>query len=154
LSRLRKRTTDIEIVEIEPDDDRVPEVYAVMFHLRDHLSEDQFRRLYQDAYDEGPYRIAALYDDGECRAVAGYRIHTNLVSGKHIYIDDLVTLPGGRSKGYGKALNDHLVQKSQELGFTSIQLDSGVHRGRAHAFYFREGYTISSFHFRRELEGR
>ena len=120
--------------------------------LRDHLSQDEFRSLFRDAYDEGPYRIAALFDDGACRAVAGYRIHTNLVSGKHIYIDDLVTLPEGRSKGYGKALNDYLVEKSKAQGFTTIQLDSGVHRAEAHRFYFREGYTISSFHFKRPLE--
>lgn len=125
-----------------------------MVHLRDHLTEDEFRELFRDAYDEGPFRIAALFDGGGCRAVAGYRIHTNLVSGKHIYIDDLVTAPDGRSKGYGKALNDYLIEKSRELGFATIQLDSGVHRADAHRFYFREGYTISSFHFRRELEDR
>ena len=154
MRRSSPRTTEIEIVEIEPDDERLSDVYPVMVHLRDHLSEDEFRRLFKDAFDEGPFRIAALFDEGECRAVAGYRIHTNLVSGKHIYIDDLVTIPDGRSKGYGKALNDYLVEKSRELGFTTIQLDSGVHRADAHRFYFREGYTISSFHFRRLLEDR
>ena len=123
-----------------------------MVHLRDHLAEDEFRDLFRDSFEEGPFRIAALYDEGECRAVAGYRVHTNLVSGRHIYIDDLVTVPEGRSKGYGKALNDYMFQKARAMGLASVQLDSGVHRADAHRFYFREGYSISSFHFRRELE--
>jgi GNAT superfamily N-acetyltransferase len=143
----------MRIVEVDPDDERVGDVYAVMVHLRDHLSEDEFRRLFRDAFDEGPYRIAALYDHDGCRAVAGYRIFTDLVSGKHLYIDDLVSVPQGRSKGYGRALNDYLMSKARAAGCTTIQLDSGVHRADAHRFYFRERYTISSFHFRRPVDG-
>lgn len=143
----------MRIVEVDPDDERVGDVYAVMVHLRDHLSEDEFRRLFRDAFDEGPYRIAALYDDDGCRAVAGYRIFTDLVSGKHLYIDDLVSVPQGRSKGYGRALNDYLMSKARAAGCTTIQLDSGVHRADAHRFYFQERYTISSFHFRRPVDG-
>jgi GNAT superfamily N-acetyltransferase len=143
----------MRIVEVDPDDERLGDVYGVMVHLRDHLSEDEFRRLFRDAFDEGPYRIAALYDDERCRAVAGYRIFTNLVSGKHLYVDDLVSIPDGRSKGYGKALNDYLAAKARTAGCTTIQLDSAVHRADAHRFYFRERYRISAFHFDRSLDG-
>jgi len=123
-----------------------------MAHLRDHLTEREFRDLFRDAYDEGTFRIAALFDEGACRAVAGYRIHTNLVSGKHLYVDDLVTDPAVRSRGYGRALNDYLVELARSAGCASIQLDSGVYRPDAHRFYFRERYTISAFHFKRLLE--
>jgi GNAT superfamily N-acetyltransferase len=125
-----------------------------MVHLRDHLSEEEFRKLFRDAYDEGPFRIAALYDDGECRALAGYRIYTNLAAGKHLYVDDLITLPDGRSRGYGKALNAYLIDKAKAAGCGTIELDSGTHRHDAHRFYFRERYAISSFHFKQILEDR
>jgi GNAT superfamily N-acetyltransferase len=143
----------VRIVEVDPNDERVVDVYGVMVHLRDHLSEDDFRRLFRDAFDEGPFRIAALYEDEVCRAVAGYRIYTNLATGKHLYVDDLVSAPDDRSKGYGKALNDYLMAKARTAGCATIQLDSGVHRPHAHRFYFREGYTISAFHFTRPLDG-
>jgi GNAT superfamily N-acetyltransferase len=142
----------MKIVEVDPADDNLADAFGVMVHLRDHLSEDEFRRLFRDAYDEGQFRIAALYDDNECRAVAGYRIYTNLVSGKHLYIDDLISLPEWRSKGYGKALNDYLIAKAKEAGCKTIELDSGVHRADAHRFYFRERYAISSFHFKQPLD--
>ena len=121
-----------------------------MRELRTHLSLEEFSRLYREAYPEG-YRVAAVLDDDEPRAVAGYRIATNPVSGRHLYVDDLVTVDRWRSQGYGQRLNDYLVQKARDEGCGSIQLDSAVHRGDAHRFYFREQYRVTSFHFGRYL---
>jgi hypothetical protein len=33
-----------------------------------------------------------------------------------------------------------------------MELDSGTHRTRAHKFYFREGFIIPSFAFRKDFE--
>jgi GNAT superfamily N-acetyltransferase len=140
----------LSIEEIAPADERLPAVFEVMRELRTHLSLDDFRRLYEEAHPQG-YRVAAVFDGGEPRAVAGYRIGTNLVSGRHLYVDDLVTAEHWRSHGYGQQLNDYLVQKARDEGSGSIQLDSGVHRGDAHRFYFREQYRVTSFHFGRYL---
>jgi GNAT superfamily N-acetyltransferase len=92
-----------------------------------------------------------VFDGDEPRAVAGYRIGTNPVSGRHLYVDDLVTGERWRSQGYGQQLNDYLVRKARDEGCGSIQLDSAVHRGDAHRFYFREQYRVTSFHFGRYL---
>jgi hypothetical protein len=43
------------------------------------------------------------------------------------------------------------VELARNRGCSSIQLDSGTHRVKAHRFYFRERYTITSFHFARPL---
>jgi GNAT superfamily N-acetyltransferase len=138
----------LSIEEIAPADERLPAVFEVMRELRTHLSLDQFRELYERALPEG-YRVAGVFDGDECRAAAGYRIATNLISGKYLYIDDLVTADAWRSHGYGRLLNKYLVEKARNEGCGSIQLDSGVHRGDAHRFYFRERYRITSFHFGR-----
>jgi GNAT superfamily N-acetyltransferase len=66
-----------------------------------------------------------------------------------MYIDDLVTAERWRSHGYGRKLNDYLVEKARQEGCASVQLDSATHRGDAHRFYFRERYRITSFHFGR-----
>ena len=141
----------MSIEEIEPGDARLPAVFEVMKELRTHLSLDDFRRLYDEAHPQG-YRVAAVFDGGEPRAVAGYRIGTNPVSGRHLYVDDLVTAERWRSHGYGQQLNDYLVQKARAAGCGSIQLDSAVHRGDAHRFYFREHYRVTSFHFGRYFD--
>ena len=121
-----------------------------MRELRDNLDEEEFNLTYATAHAEG-YRIAALFDGDECRACAGYRLLTNFVSGRHIYIDDLITAERWRSHGYGRILNDHLLELARNERCTSVQLDSATKRRDAHRFYFRERYWISSFHFVRVL---
>jgi hypothetical protein len=42
---------------------------------------------------------------------------------------------------------DWLIALARERGCEMFSLDSGTHRQEAHAFYFREGMRVSSFHF-------
>jgi GNAT superfamily N-acetyltransferase len=140
----------LEIVEVPPRDERLAAVYPVMRELRPHLDEDAFKRLVEETHSQG-YRLAAVFDGDECRACAGYRLLTNLVSGHHMYVDDLVTAEQWRSHGYGRLLNEYLAGVAKNEGCASVQLDSATHRIDAHRFYFRERYTISSFHFVRPL---
>ncbi|MDP9066846.1 MAG: GNAT family N-acetyltransferase [Actinomycetota bacterium] len=64
---------------------------------------------------------------------------------------DLVTAERWRSKAYGRALNDHLLEAARAAGCSKVQLDSGTQRTDAHRFYFRERYSITSFHFSRDV---
>jgi GNAT superfamily N-acetyltransferase len=140
----------MEIVELAPGEDRLKAVYPVFRELRPHLSEEELAKGYAADYRSG-FRIAAVFDGDDCRAVAGYRILTNFVSGRHIYVDDLVTAEAWRSHGYGRLLNKYLVELARKEGCGSVQLDSATHRVKAHRFYFRERYTISAFHFTRVI---
>jgi GNAT superfamily N-acetyltransferase len=140
----------VEIVELAPGDERLGSVFEVMKELRPHLDEDAFNRLVAAMHPDG-YRLAAVFDGDECRACAGYRLMTNLISGHHMYVDDLVTAEQWRSHGYGRLLNEYLVGVAKRDGCTSVQLDSATHRREAHRFYFRERYTIQAFHFTRLL---
>ncbi len=142
----------MEVVELAPGDARLKAVYPVMKELRSHLSEQDFERTYEAGHVDG-YRIAALFDGDECRACAGYRVMTDLVSGRYLYIDDLVTSEAWRSHGYGRLLNKYLVELARKEDCTSVHLGSATHRRDAHRFYFREGYTIYSFNFVQPLEG-
>jgi ribosomal protein S18 acetylase RimI-like enzyme len=93
------------------------------------------------------YRLAYIESGDQVVAVAGYRISTNLHLGKNLYVDDLSTRPGDRSRGHGAALLEWLREQAEEAGCDAVHLDSGVQRDRAHRFYFRHGYMISSYHF-------
>src|SRR5687768_4629060 len=114
-----------------------------MKELRPHLDAAEFERLVATTQPQG-YRLVAVFDGDECRACAGYRLMTNLVSGHHMYVDDLVTAERWRSHGYGRLLNKYLLELARNEGCTSVQLDSATHRRKAHRFYFRERYTVFS----------
>ena len=136
----------MQIVIIETDD-AVRRCFAVMSQLRPHIPPDDFVPRVRRQFESG-YRLAAVQvDDGEVVAVAGFRISENLAWGRHLYVDDLVTTEGERSRGYGKALFDWLVAFARENGCGQLHLDSGVQRFDAHRFYLRHGMHISSHHF-------
>ena len=139
----------MEFLDLAPGDPRLADVFPVMRELRTELSEQGFRDLYSAAYEDG-YRVVGLFDEGKCRAAAGYHLSHGFLHGRFMYVDDLVTSDTDRSKGYGRALNEHLFQIARRNGCSNVQLDSGTQRADAHRFYFREGYVITSFHFSRK----
>ncbi len=131
-------------------DEDIARCFPVMAELRPHVPEDAFVRLIRHQQGEG-YRLAYLECDGEVVGVAGYRIATNLFLGKNLYVDDLVTAGRMRSQGYGHAMMTGLRDIARQHGCVQLHLDSGTQRHQAHKFYFREGLTVSSFHFNEKL---
>lgn len=93
------------------------------------------------------YQMAYVESAGEVLCVAGFVVAVKLAWGKHIYVDDLVTAEGRRSQGAGAMMIAWLKSHAREWGCAQLQLDSGVQRFRAHRFYLREGFEISSHHF-------
>jgi len=125
--------------------------YPLMKLLRPHLSEENFVDGVQEQMQEG-YQLFYLCEGSELMSLAGCRISTNLAWGKHLYIDDLVSSEQARSQGHGKAILDYLKRYAKEQGCKAVHLDSGVARFRAHKFYLREGFEISSHHFAYKTE--
>jgi GNAT superfamily N-acetyltransferase len=121
-----------------------------MSELRTHLKESEFLGMVRQMESEG-YHLAYLAEDEQVVAVAGYRIYTNLILGKTMYVDDLVTTQKVRSKGCGERLIKWLRQKAEQSGCEFWHLDSGTERHRAHKFYVSQGFTVSAFHFTEKL---
>lgn len=132
-------------------DAEIQKCFDVMSELRTQLIRDDFLATIRLMESEG-YRLAYIEDDGLVVAVAGYRIYTNLFLSKNLYVDDLVTSANARSKGYGKQMLDWLRDKARQAGCRWYHLDSGTQRGRAHKFYFNQGFTVSSYHFSEDLQ--
>ncbi len=131
-------------------DQDIEDCYDVMAELRPHLVRTNFVALVRSMQDEG-FQLAYIKSNGVVSAVAGYRICTNLLMGKHLYVDDLVTAEACRSQGLGEELLNWLRGLAASSGCQWFHLDSGTHRGRAHKFYFKQGFTIASYHFSEEL---
>jgi GNAT superfamily N-acetyltransferase len=137
----------VVVVRLAKTVDEISAGFAVMRELRPLLgSVDEFVGKVQRQQREG-FELALLEVDGEVVTVAGFRVQHMLVSGLTLYVDDLVTGAAYRSKGHGKTMLDWLIALAQERGCEMFSLDSGTHRQEAHAFYFREGMRVSSFHF-------
>jgi len=83
--------------------------------------------------------------------VVGVPLNENLVGGRILYVDDLVTDSTVRSKGHGKTLLDWLTARARTERCRFLELDSGVQRFDAHRFYLVNRMEISSHHFRLKL---
>jgi len=143
--------SSIHLALAESDAD-ILRCFPVMLQLRPHLVEAAFVARVRRMQTEG-FLLARLEEDGAVRAVAGYRYHEKLFSGRTLYVDDLVSDPAQRSRGHGARLLTWLAAQARARDCDVLELDSGVQRFDAHRFYFRERMKISSYHFIRSLKG-
>ncbi len=99
----------------------------------------------------GGAQMAVAVEGGEVRGVTVFRILEKTHSGRDLYCDDLVTDEAKRSTGVGRALMQYMEGVCRERNCDTFSLDSGAQRQQAHKFYFREGMTITSFHFDKKI---
>jgi GNAT superfamily N-acetyltransferase len=121
---------------------------SVHRQLRPHLPDDypvKMARVLKEA------RMALAVKDDRVHGLAVYRWHENTFDGVKFYIDDLVTDEVHRSSGVGHALIAHLEEVAKELGASGLKLDSGTQLTQAHKFYFREGFVIPAFNFKKSF---
>ena len=143
----------MDVRELTADDCHL--AYLAMRELRPQVGEaDAFVERVRRQFDEG-YRLIGAFDGEVSHAVsvAGFRIEEKLAWGRHVYIDDLSTLPEGRGRGGATALLRWIDALAAAEDITEVHLDSGVQpeRQAAHALYFREGHRISSYHFQKTV---
>lgn len=102
------------------------------------------------------YRLLGVFEEGKANAVAvcGFREEVNLASGRHIHIDDIVTIPQARNRGYAERLLAEVQKISKAAGIRQIHIDAnvGCERTPAHRLYFKNGFEIGAHHFVRKFE--
>ena len=134
------------IVKFAQTPDDINKCWEAMYALRPHLEKTEFVALVQELQTTG-YHLAFIEKDGKAAAAIGYRYLHFLFCGKHIYIDDLTTLPEYRGQGIGGILLDFVADEARKNGLKTVTLDSGHQRHAAHRLYLNKGYVISAHHF-------
>lgn len=138
------------IVELLPP--ATGRAFRAMHALRPGLTDaESFVARVDELQRPDGYRLVGALDDteGEALAVAGFRVGENLAWGRHLYIDDLSTLPEARRHGYGRQLLDWIFDEARRERCEMVHLDSGVGPDRqdAHRLYLNAGFRIASHHF-------
>ncbi|MBA3657803.1 MAG: GNAT family N-acetyltransferase [Gemmatimonadaceae bacterium] len=134
-------------IALAETDEEILRCHPVMAQLRPHVPMEGFVARIRRMQGEG-FCLAFLTEGDEVRAVAGYRVLDQLVSGRVLYVDDLVTNAAVRSAGHGAELLAWLQERGRVEKCEYLELDSGVQRAGAHRFYFRHGLSIIGYHFR------
>lgn len=133
---------------------QIQSCYEIMHQLRPHLpSEQAFVSQVQRQIQEG-YHLAYIPHDGKVRALAGFRFLEFLAWGKVLYIDDLVSDPTARRKGYGSKVLKWVVFEAKKAHCDQVHLDSGPQRHDAHKLYLNHGFKIIGHHFALDLKAQ
>jgi GNAT superfamily N-acetyltransferase len=149
-----KTTAEVNVVPVSDRDGKVTDARllaaaeAVHRQLRPHLAADYAGRM-QEIFAGGA-EMAVAVEGSAVLGVTVFRVLEKTHSGRELYCDDLVTDEARRSTGVGRALIAYMKDVCRERGCGVLALDSGTQRQQAHKFYFREGMTITSFHFSRK----
>ncbi len=138
-------------IVIARSDQEISDCYAVMAELRPHIQPHEFLPLVKRLAAIAGFRLASLRD-GEIKAVAGFRISEWLAGGRYLEIEDLVAKSGERSRGYGGAMFDWLVEHARENNCLQVRLVSRVSRLDAHRFYLRKGMILEAHYFSLNLQ--
>jgi GNAT superfamily N-acetyltransferase len=137
---------DTEIQQIRTTE-QIQSCYTVMRQLRPHLTEEQaFIDQVQRQLAEG-YRLASWQEEGEVRALVGFRFLEFLAWGKVLYIDDLITDSKTRKNGQGGKLLKWIIEQAKKENCDQVHLDSGPQRHDAHRLYLNHGFKIIGHHF-------
>jgi len=139
----------VQIQEAQTRED-ILKCWEVIFVLRPHLKREVFADTILQMFEEG-YKLAFIEKDGKAVSAVGYRYQKFLYNGKHMYIDDLTSLPEYRGYGFAGKLLDYVSDLAEKKGLKKITLDSGHQRATAHRLYLNKGYTITCHHFEKNL---
>jgi ribosomal protein S18 acetylase RimI-like enzyme len=121
--------------------------FTLMRMLRPHLSSKaEFVERWRRQSEQG-YSMLALWRGQRPLALAGFRVQENLVHGRFLYVDDLVTDESERHRGHGARLLDRLKSEGRALGCRKLVLDTALDNTLGHRFYYRQGLLAMSLRF-------
>jgi ribosomal protein S18 acetylase RimI-like enzyme len=98
------------------------------------------------------YRLLAAWEDGKPVALAGYRHLDNMIHGRFMYVDDLVTDGAGRRRGIGERLLDELRKLGRAERCDRLVLDTALTNELAQRFYGRVGLLARGLHLSMDLQ--
>jgi len=126
--------------------------YALMRALRPQLSsEAEFIERWRRQSEQG-YSIVVIWRAQRPVALAGFRVQENLVHGRFLYVDDLVTDESERRRGHGARLLDRLKAEGRARGCRKLVLDTALENTLAHRFYYRQDLLAMSLRFNCRLD--
>ncbi len=128
--------------------------YPVMVLLRPHLADAGELVARVGRQREAGYRLLAAWRGSAPVALAGYRFEENLIHGRFVYVDDLVTAESERGGGLGARLLDAVAEIGRDAGCGRLVLDTALDNVLAHRFYYRERLLARALRFSRQIAPR
>ncbi|CAG9168233.1 GNAT family N-acetyltransferase [Cupriavidus respiraculi] len=125
--------------------------FDVMRQLRPNLRTPDALLAAVTRQREQGYRVLAAWAGDRPVALAGYRPLENLIHGRFLYVDDLVSADDRRGQGHGERLLAALSDLGRAQSCRRLVLDTALSNSLAQRFYFRVGLLAMGLHFSKDL---
>jgi len=133
----------------------VEKAFPIIKELRSHLTYEEFLHLYKLAKAEHNYTLVmVLQKNSQVEipvAVFGYRIYTDFIHKRHLYIDDLVTTAEFRSKGIGAKVLNYAETLAKELHCHGMRLCTGIDNEDGKKFYEKNNWDLRAVAYKKKI---
>lgn len=133
------------------NDEEIAACFPVMVQLRPHLADAAELVARVGRQRAAGYRILAAWQDTVPVGLAGYRFEENLIRGRFVYVDDLVTAEASRRNRIGARLLDAVAAIGRDAGCAYLVLDTALDNVLGHRFYYRQGLLARALRFSRDI---
>ena len=139
--------------ELDAHQQWLPAIFAIHKQLRPQTMTDvaAYETLLRTMLGENQQILLAHNGEPPFVGLAMFNIHHNTYQNKMLFLEDFVIDEAQRGTQVGSTILAEIERLARENGCEHVGLDSGVHRPRAHKFYFTHGYIAESFHFVKPL---
>jgi len=125
--------------------------FNIMRELRPHLTDAAVFAAQVRRQAAQGYSLLAGWQEEQVKGLAGYRIQENLLYGRFLYVDDLITTSDARCHGIGGKLIDALREEARQQNCAHFVLDTALGNALGQRFYFRQGLLAKGIHFSQPL---
>lgn len=134
----------IRIRELAPAE--LPLLYPLIRQLNPWMTKAEFGRRLK-AMLPGGYRAIGAFEGPRLLGCSGFWISTRFWCGKQFDIDNFVIEPGHQGSGIGRKMVAWLEKQALKEKCDLLVLDSYTSSPGAHMFYYKQGFTITGYHF-------
>ena len=112
------------------------------------FDRDLFAGLFKEQLEDDKFACFLYEEEGKALGLINVKMENELHHcAKVLFIKEFIVLPDCRSKGVGKQLFEYTLSYAKECGCIRAELETGMKRVRAHAFYEREGMIKDHFYY-------
>jgi ribosomal protein S18 acetylase RimI-like enzyme len=140
----------MQIIELTTKEEMLEQL-PIIQHLYADFTLDKYEFLLNEMLPIN-YKQLIIKENNETIALAGFWIATKLWCGRYLELDNVIVHPNHRSKGIGKIITEHLVQKAIDNHCTMAVLDAYTTNFAAQKFYMNHGFVPKGFHFVKYLK--
>jgi len=124
-------------------EDDIIACFDVMRELRPHLENPRTFAAQIIRQQTDGYQLLALWNNTRPVALAGYRVQENLLHGRHLFVDDLVTSESVCGHGLGARLLTELKTEAVKNQCARLALGTAIGNDAAQRFYHRAGLVTT-----------